>query len=570
LDKNAAMRRACSLSLLALASLLALVLAPSAGAAPAKVSVGKVRLAAAPSGQPALLVPVTYPIEMAGRRVRLTVSLRRPDGGTIGGWTVRAAANAGALRSPDRRQRFSFVHRIDVDAEVAEEINAGNVLHVAAAAPLQLGAPKLLSLDTDVQPVPLATGGAPVCATPPRLRAKPGREVVVPLPLCTQATRWSISERPDQGSARIRDGALVFRPSPRFRGTAALTLVGHPAGRAHASVTPAFALAPVLVTVGAAKAPIVRALGDSVTAAFGYYEDGSQMGITQLFSCRPPVGKYDDACSSNSRVKSNTVKEVEYATDYGLSNNVSWVAQWANEHGATNFKNFAISGSRPQDWFGKGQFAATTKELETEDPDYVLLTIGANPILTETLFGIDNMGCAVWADIFGEYQACIERAFDKVDLAENLRGLYRELVVNTDARIIAMQYHLSVPSSALAYTAAQIAEMANLMNSEVAAAAAAVSKTRIDVVSPPHFDVGISLAPVYPARYKCKGLLFDSRVDGPSVQATPSQVFLRVAHPFEFCGGPVTGPPWVISGDTGIHPSAAGYAQMASQVPAPE
>jgi hypothetical protein len=26
----------------------------------------------------------------------------------------------------------------------------------------------------------------------------------------------------------------------------------------------------------------------------------------------------------------------------------------------------------------------------------------------------------------------------------------------------------------------------------------------------------------------------------------------------------------VISGDTGIHPSAAGYAQMASQVPAPE
>lgn len=27
--------------------------------------------------------------------------------------------------------------------------------------------------------------------------------------------------------------------------------------------------------------------------------------------------------------------------------------------------------------------------------------------------------------------------------------------------------------------------------------------------------------------------------------------------------------PWVISGDTGIHPSTVGYAQMASQVPAP-
>ncbi|HEU4706984.1 MAG TPA: hypothetical protein VFS64_07355 [Solirubrobacterales bacterium] len=28
--------------------------------------------------------------------------------------------------------------------------------------------------------------------------------------------------------------------------------------------------------------------------------------------------------------------------------------------------------------------------------------------------------------------------------------------------------------------------------------------------------------------------------------------------------------PWVIGGDTGIHPSAAGYTQMASQVPPPE
>jgi lysophospholipase L1-like esterase len=30
------------------------------------------------------------------------------------------------------------------------------------------------------------------------------------------------------------------------------------------------------------------------------------------------------------------------------------------------------------------------------------------------------------------------------------------------------------------------------------------------------------------------------------------------------------GKPWVISGDTGIHPSATGYAQMAAEIPAPE
>ncbi|MFL5834806.1 MAG: M1 family metallopeptidase [Solirubrobacterales bacterium] len=41
-------------------------------------------------------------------------------------------------------------------------------------------------------------------------------------------------------------------------------------------------------------------------------------------------------------------------------------------------------------------------------------------------------------------------------------------------------------------------------------------------------------------------------------------------HALSFCPGPAGGgKPWVINGDTGIHPSAAGYTQMASQVPAP-
>jgi lysophospholipase L1-like esterase len=567
------MRGALATVCLALACFAAAALAPAAGAtAPAKVKVGTVRLANTPSGRPALLVPVAYPIQMAGRRVRLSVSLRHPDGEVIHGWTVRPRANAGPLRSPERRHRFSFVHRIDVGADVAAELRAGDRVHVSAVANLDLeanGKRELFSLDNDVQPAPLTTVATRVCATPPKLRARPGKRVAVPLPLCNLGTRWVIAGRPDRGSARIRGNELIYRSPKSFRGTASITLTGHSTLGAAASGTPAAAVAPIQITVGTATAPVVRAIGDSVTAAFGYYDDGSLMSIARLFSCRPPV-KYDDACSSNSKVTSNEAEGVEYAADYGLSNNVSWVAQWANEHGVTNFKNFAVSGSRPQDWFGKGMFAPTTKELESEDPDYVLLTIGANPILTETLFGIDNMECAIWSDIFGNYRECVERAFAKVNLAENLRGIYSELVENTDAQILVMQYHLSVPAAALAYTAVQIAETAKLMNREIAAAAGDVSENRIDVVTPPHFNVGIDIAPVYPAKYKCKGILFDSRVDGPSVQATPAQVFLRTTHPLEFCGGPVSGPPWVISGDTGVHPSAAGYAQMASQVPAPE
>jgi lysophospholipase L1-like esterase len=561
------MRKALAATCLALAALL--VLAPAAGAAgPVTAKVGEVRLVDPPEGA-ALLIPLSYPIELAGRPVSLRVGVI-DDGATVHTLRARVRANAGPLRTPERRKRFTFVHTLPVSAELAAQIRDGATVQVLSDSRADVdgdGKRDLGYRDTALRPLSLASGHR-ICGSVTHLRARPGQRIAVELPRCSGGTRWLVAKRP-QGTLRISGGTLTYRAPQRFRGTASATLMAAPAAGTPASRETALAL-PVQITVGSARPPVVRALGDSVTAGFGYYEDGSLMSITRLFGCRPPVGKYDDACSSNSKVRNNTVKEVEFAADYGLSNNVSWVAQWANEHGATNFKNVAISGSRPQDWFGNGQFASMTKELESEDPDYVLLTIGANPILTETLFGIDNMGCAVWADIFGEYRACIERAFDKVDLAENLRGLYAELVKNTDAQIIAMQYHLSVPSSAIAYTAVQIAEMADLMNEEIAAAAAAVSNTRIDVVTPPHFNVGISLAPVYPAKYKCKGIFASSRVDGPSVQATPSQVFLRVAHPFEFCGGPVTGPPWVISGDTGIHPSAAGYAQMASQVPAPE
>ena len=87
-------------------------------------------------------------------------------------------------------------------------------------------------------------------------------------------------------------------------------------------------------------------------------------------------------------------------------------------------------------------------------------------------------------------------------------------------------------------------------------------------MTPPHFNVGVSLEPVYPSSYTCS--YFEYGVDGPSVQSTPTQDELEVSHSLSFCDGPQGGgEPWVISADTGIHPSPAGYHQMASQVPPP-
>ena len=292
------------------------------------------------------------------------------------------------------------------------------------------------------------------------------------------------------------------------------------------------------------------------------------MPLVSLYECRPGA-PYNDACSSNSEVTSAGGKVFVYAPDYGLANNISWAAQWANEYGVTNYENLAVSGSEPKDWAPDGVLYGTTQEVEAEDPDYLLMTIGANPLLSDMLFGAENMGCAIYADVFGEYAKCIEKAFAGVQLQAHLRALYTELVTKTDATIYLMQYPLTVPSSALAYNATQIAEMGQLLNREIAKVAANVSPARLRPVAPPHFNVGVSVEPVYPSHYTCG--YFEYPVDGPSVQTEATQDELEALHPLSFCPGPKPkGPEWVISGDTGIHPSAAGYAQMASQVPAPK
>jgi len=575
-------RRAAA-ACLALLCLAGLASAPPAGAdgpAAASVEIGRVRMTAPAGGRAALLVPVRYPVALLGQPLELRLTLRRPGrGGAIGGWRLRARANGGALRAPERRARFTFVHRIELGPALTRrlELGVGTGRHRGRARPLvqvdagavldinRDGVPELNAPVQDLQTLPRGAAGRRLCSSVPLLHARPGRRVVVPLPRCGTAVRWRIAGRPAHGSARIRAGRLIYRSAQRFRGAESIRLRQRRGRGAGASARPRSA--PVEIRVLSHTGPAVRAIGDSVTAGFGYYDDGSPMPFGSLLDCKPAEKFFDDACSSNSTSRSNAEDEVHYAPDYGLSNNVSWAAQWANEHGATNYENLAVTGSEPSNWLPGGQLYSTLKRMEAEEPDYVLMTMGANPLLSDMLFGVDNMGCAIWSDLSGHYRECIEEAFEGVHLRSRLKQLYEELVANTEATIYLMQYHLSIPSSALAYSVDQIAEMGALLNGEIASVAAEVGSPQLRVVTPPHFNVGVDVSPLYPSSYSCSRLGYE--VDGPSVQSTPTQDELLALHPLSFCSGPVDGPPWVISGDTGIHPSAAGYAQMASQVPAP-
>jgi lysophospholipase L1-like esterase len=596
---NSSRRKLSVAMLLGALAVLALV-AGSAGAAgrtrklktiqaPAKVGVGRVALAQTSSGRDALLVAVRYPIQAVGRVMTTSVKLSVPGGRTSTD-VLSARVSAGDLRRPDRRRKFVFVHEVDLSRAVTASIEAAGRLRPAAKVRVSVdgridvdddGVPELSSHAAATRtlrprPTPSVTartsaalGQQSLCGDIPTTIVAPKSETTIPLPACTLPMKWSVLARPGSrtgSSAKISSGALQVKTGTEL-GTERVNLNG--------------ATAVLKVTRNAGEEeppaagptqPVVRAMGDSVTAGFGYYSDGSLMPFLSLYECKPVGEVLDDACSSNSTATKNGLKEVPYAADYGLSNNVSWAAQWANEYGVTNYKNYAVSGSEPVNWAPGGSLYGTTQKIESEDPDYILMTIGANPILANTLFGAGPMECALESDIFGGYEKCVEEAFESVHLRAELKSLYTDLVRKTHATIYLMQYHLSIPSSALLYSVIQIAEMAKMMNEAIAAVAkevdAATGTQRLQVVAPPHFNVGVSLEPVYPSSYTCS--YFEYGVDGPSVQSTPTQDELEVSHPLSFCEGPKGGgPPWVISGDTGIHPSAVGYAQMASAVPAP-
>ncbi|MFL5872163.1 MAG: SGNH/GDSL hydrolase family protein [Solirubrobacterales bacterium] len=545
-----------------LAGLIACALLATAAGAEARVqprvilAVGQPGIGTSANGLASILAPVRYPIEMAGRVAKTRVYiLEGSHERVVHSWVLHERLSAGAVRRPDRRSSFTFVHKVGLDANLSRRLRQGAWVQVFANATLDIeddGDPEMRSLEASTAGPPTRAHGVPLCSSLPHLRLKRGARVSLPLPVCDRKVRWRAIDRSSRGSARVRGDRLIYTAPQGFRGTDEIELA---AGGLRLNTR---------ATVGAPSGLVVRALGDSVTAGFGYYSSGRQMVFDELLDCRPAAREFNDACSSNSLNEESAEGPVKYASDYGLANKVSWAAQWADEYGVTNYKNFAISGSEPKNWAPEGEFHFLTEKIEAEDPDYVLLTLGANPLLSNVLFGLRNMECAVESEL-PEFEACVREEFAKVGLRQNLHGVYSDLLAHTQATIFLMQYHLSVPWSALAYSATEIAAMGKLLNLEIASTAAEVGSSRLQVVTPPHFNVGVDVSPVYPSRYTCR--LYP--VDGPSVQSEGTQDELE-SHVLSFCAGPAGGgEPWVINGDTGIHPSAAGYTQMTSQVPAP-
>jgi lysophospholipase L1-like esterase len=547
----------CLLGLLALGTAAPANARPAKNVTPpAKVAVGHPTIGISANGLASILVPVHYPIELSGRVGELRVALIDARGRTVRSWVLHERLSSGKARLPDRRRRFTFVHRVGLNAGLSRVLRQSAMVRVVGSGKLDVdedGNPELSSRDVSLSRPILGPRPQPVCSSVPYLRVKRGQRVSLPLPVCDREMDWAAARWASRGNVLIRGERLIYNARKGFQGTDQIQLESKGLQQY------------AQVTVGAPSGVSVRALGDSVTAGFGYYSDAEEIDVLELDGCRPAKKQFNDACSSNSLNVESEEGPVKYALDYGLKNKVSWAAQWSRAYGITNYKNFAISGSEPKNWAPRGEFHFLTEKIKSENPDYILLTLGANPLLSNTLFGIEEMECAR----FGSFQKCVEEEFKAVELSKNLANLYKDLLEKTTSTIFLMQYHLSVPSIALLYSSSQIALMGAMLNREIETVAAAINPIRLRVIAPPHFNVGVDLSPVYKSTYTCT----EERagVDGPSVQATLTQDEFKI-DPFveEFCPGPTGGgPTWVIDGDTGIHPSATGYKQMASKLPPP-
>lgn len=226
----------------------------------------------------------------------------------------------------------------------------------------------------------------------------------------------------------------------------------------------------------------VRAMGDSVTAAFGYYADGKPVPSYEILGepiigtrCRPPK-RPDGRCQS--------------------PDTVAYPAVWARSIGVRvrypMFANYAISGATPKQWVDpQGLFRSKFDEVLADDPDVVLLTLGANPFLTDFAFGLFGQWCmrTDWSSL--NTRACLQGKLHIAKTEQRLKKLYTELITNTHAVVGVFLYHKAYPKT---IPRNKVDILLTALNTKIRSAVAQTKKARpaaarrLRLLTPPSFD----------------------------------------------------------------------------------
>lgn len=330
----------------------------------------------------------------------------------------------------------------------------------------------------------------------------------------------------------------------------------------------------------------MRALGDSATAGFGFLGDGSEISTEQIAACAPPT-PINNRCSSNSDGGPGYAGPTSWSGDFGLANDVSWAAQFANDWqggghitAPTMFQNHAVTGSTPAEWLPGGALGGQLQAIVAEDPDLIAFTLGVNPLLSQILEEGGGVECFKNSEDVATLIACLQHFFEEAHVLERLEAIYTALLAAPDAEVVTFQYHLAYPLLAALAEAQpwQVEALLGHLNAEIAAAVAgtraalpAAEANRLTLVEAqvepdeedplkvPRFNIGVppNVNQTWTASFECGAGGF--AVDGPSHQSGLTQGTLPSLFESKFCAGT----PWTINADTGIHPNRTGYAQFA-------
>ena len=325
----------------------------------------------------------------------------------------------------------------------------------------------------------------------------------------------------------------------------------------------------------------MRAIGDSVTAGFGYV-NGRPMTALELLECKPGE-VVSDRCSSNSDGGPGYDGPPEWSADFGLANNVSWAAQYANAlqgggrvSAPDMFQNRAVTGSAPSDWLPGGILNDQLNAVVTENPELIAFTMGANPLLTDVLLTTAGEECAFTTTV-AALEACIQPFFQRAQLVPQLQRFYAALLEAPDSTVVTFQYQLAVPAATL-FSTWQLEAMTAYFNAQLATAVAnakealpgqaerlVLIKAQTDPANPtpetvPRFNLGLPPdGQSWTPPFNC-GRVIDDFVDGQSHQSKPTQDEFLLESPLRYCSGD----PWIIDADSGIHPNSDGYAGFAT------
>lgn len=329
----------------------------------------------------------------------------------------------------------------------------------------------------------------------------------------------------------------------------------------------------------ASAVPRIVALGDSYTAGFGYYDDGTEWD--DLFACTDmeEAPTKNNPCSSNSTLR--TMKgDLQFAPDYGFANQVSWAAQVASALGVTSetaadlYANVAVSGSTAREWaddkliFDQFDGANGLDAVASLDPDIVLMTLGGNPTLSKVLLGGAEQ-CKQFDKpvVTASLTECFDALITEDGTTPALISVYERLLDSTDAKVMVLTYPQVVPQIGLTiggWSPDALLVARDALNNAVMRAVDQVRKdhpagARI-LTADPQFGVGLPPGD-FVSETDCFGRAKQADgTDGPSNQSALTQEIY--AEDFAESGW-CAGPPWTIASDTGVHPNVTGYVELA-------